>query len=50
MNRYVGTNEFPDLADAFQLLGLVVSDGDVTLSDEVDQRSLRDQIMLISKP
>ena len=47
MNRYVNVNEFPDMDDAFQSLGLVASEGDVMLSDDADQRSLRDLIMFI---
>ena len=47
MNRYVNANEFPDMADTFQSLGLVVNEGDVMLTDDADHRSLRDTIMFI---
>ena len=46
MDRYANTNEFPDLANTFQLLGMVVEQADVTLLDDADQQSLRNKIML----
>jgi hypothetical protein len=49
MRRYVNSNDFPDLTDAFRSLGLKVTGSVVTLIDGTEQRSLRNQIMSVAE-